>query len=108
MSLNVAAVSAATPLPAVGRIASAPPAQDAGSDAVIVDLSASGPPPEVHDAIAVAGKSYTQLAAADRHLRFDMDDRTGKVSIEVHDLRGNVLFTVPSSKALEIAAGGVL
>ncbi|MGO9898555.1 MAG: hypothetical protein ACLP0J_02420 [Solirubrobacteraceae bacterium] len=71
-------------------------------------MSPSSPPPEVHDAIAVAGQSYAQLAAADRNLRFSIDDRTGKVSVAVHDLRGNLLFTVPSSKALDLAAGGTL
>ncbi|MGO9752260.1 MAG: hypothetical protein ACLP22_12280 [Solirubrobacteraceae bacterium] len=108
MSLNVTAVSAATPLLAVGRTAPARPAQDAGSDAVIVDLSPSSPPPEARDAIAVAGQSSAQLAAADCDLRFNINERTGKVSVAVHDLRGSVLFTVPSSKALDIAAGGTL
>ncbi len=108
MSLNVTAVSAATPLPAVGRTAPARPAQDAGSDAVIVDLSPSSPQPEARDAIAPAGQSYAQLGAADRQLRFNINDRTGKVSVAVHDVRGDVLFTVPSSKALDIAASGTL
>jgi uncharacterized FlaG/YvyC family protein len=66
------------------------------------------PPPEVHAAIAVASQSFARLAATDRQLRFNINDRTGKLSVEVHDLRGNVLFTVPSSMALDIAAGGAL
>jgi hypothetical protein len=108
MSLNVTAVSAATPLLAVGRTALARPAQDAGSDAVIVDLSLSSPRPEERDAIAPAGQSSAQLGATDRELRFNINDRTGKVSVAVHDLRGHVLFTVPSSKALDTAASGTL
>ncbi len=108
MNLNVTAVSAAAPVSAIGHTAPTRPAQDAGADSVLVDTMPSSPPPEVHAAIAVAGHSFTQLAATDRHLRFTINDRTGKLSVEVHDLRGNVLFTVPSSKALDIAAGGAL
>lgn len=108
MGFNITAVSAATPPPSVARTAPARPTQDAGSDSVVVDTIASNPPPEVHDAIAVAGQAYAQLAAKDRQLHFNVDARTGQVSVEVHDLRGNVLFTVPSSKALEIAAGAAL
>jgi hypothetical protein len=108
MSFNITPVSAATAPPSAARTAPARPIQDAGSDAVMVDTIPSGPPPEVHDAIAVAGQAYAQLAATDRQLHFNVDARTGQVSIEVHDLRGNVLFTVPSSKALDIAAGGAL
>ncbi len=108
MSFNVTPVSAATPLPSVEHTAPTRSARDAGSDSVIVDMIPSSPPPEVHDAIAVAVQSYAQLAATDRQLRFHIDDRTGQVSVEVHDLKGNVLFTVPASKALDIAAGGTL
>jgi hypothetical protein len=110
MSLNVTAVSAATPLLPTGRAPSARPAQPADTEAVIVDVSTipSSPPPEVSDAIAIAGQSHAQLAAAGRQLCFNIDDRTGKVRVEVHDIRGNVLFTIPSSKALEIAEGGSL
>ncbi len=108
MSFNITAVSAATSPPSVARTSPARPTQDAGADSVMVDTIPASPPPEVHDAIAAAGQAYAQLAATDRQLHFNVDARTGQVSVEVHDLRGNVLFTVPSSKALDIAAGGAL
>ena len=41
-------------------------------------------------------------------MHFHIDDRTGQLSVEVHDLQGNVLFTVPATKALDVAAGGSL
>ncbi len=110
MSLNVTAVYAATPLPPIGRAPATRPAQPAGSEAVIVDVGAipSSPPPEVHDAIALASQAPAQLAAVGQQLRFNIDDRTGRVTVEVHDMKGNVLFTVPSSKALDIADGDTL
>jgi hypothetical protein len=41
-------------------------------------------------------------------LHFKVDDATGKLIVEVHDLHGNLLFTVPASKALDFAGGGSL
>ncbi len=107
MSLNItAAASAATSLPVVRRTAPTRPTQAGGSDAVIVDLNESNSTPEAHGTSAIAGQTNVQPAASGPHLRFNVDDRTGKVKVGVYDLRGNVLFTVPSSTGLEIADGG--
>ena len=84
------------------------PDSEVKDPAVRVDTIPATPPPEVHDAIAVAAQSYEQLHQSERHLSFHVDGRTGKLSVEVHDLQGNVLFTVPSKKALDIAAGDLL
>jgi hypothetical protein len=80
------------------------------SDAVKVDVSSipASPPDEVLDAMGVAAGVYDHLAARDRGLSFKIDDATGKVVVAVHDAEGKVLFTVPASKALEIASGGSL
>ena len=56
----------------------------------------------------MAADAYDKLQAGGRALSFQVDSGTGKLHIEVHDLRGQVLFTVPASKALDIAAGGSL
>lgn len=71
------------------------------------DIPAS-PPPEVLDAMGTAAQSYDRLSAADRGLSFKIDDRTGKVIVAVHNNAGQVLFTVPGSKALDIASGASL
>ena len=47
-----------------------------------------------------------RLADQNRTMHFHIDDSTGKLSVEVHDLQGNLLFTVPAKKALDVAAGG--
>jgi hypothetical protein len=113
MSFNIHTVAGTTPAspPAapVSRPTATGPAPTGGSDAAVhVDMVPSSPPPEVHDAIAVAAQSYKQLQAVNRELSFRVDDRTGKLTVEVHDLKGNLLFTVPASKALDVAAGGTL
>jgi len=88
--------------------ASAPP------EPVKVDLSASAtaipssPPDEVLDAMGTASSVYEKLAEKNRGLSFAIDESTGKVVVGVHDGEGNLLFTVPASKALEIAGGGSL
>lgn len=113
MSFNIPNVAPATPSAAPGGMASrTPPAahtvSGASGAAVNVDTFPSSPPPEVHDAIAVAAESYKQLAATNRQLGFQVNGRTGKLTVEVQDLKGNILFTVPASKALDVAAGGSL
>jgi hypothetical protein len=95
MSLNITSVIAAKPLPVVGRTAPARPSQAGGSDAVLVDLSSSRPSTKEPDTSAAASQSGGQLTATG--MRVNVDDRTGKVKVAVYDMRGNVLFTVPSS-----------
>ena len=73
-----------------------------------VDTIPSSPPPEVHEAMVVAAQAYDRLRAAGREMRFRVNDGTGKLVVEIHDLHGNLLFSVPASKALEVAGGGSL
>jgi hypothetical protein len=111
MSVNISSVAAAMPAlaarPAASPASRAAPAGHTDA-AVNVDTFPSSPPPEVHDAMSVAAQSYKQLAKQDRELNFRINDATGKLTVEVHDLKGNLLFTVPASKALDVAAGGSL
>ncbi len=58
--------------------------------------------------MSVAAQAYHDLASQNRELQFKIDNSTGKLTVEVHDLKGNLLFTVPASKALDVAAGGSL
>jgi hypothetical protein len=112
MSFDIHSVVPATPALAPSTVSRAAPASPgaagASGDAVRVDTIPASPPPEVHDAIALAAQSYKQLAANNREIRFQINDRTGKLTVEVHDPKGNLLFTVPASKALDLAAGGSL
>jgi hypothetical protein len=86
----------------------ASPVPAPGADPVTVDTIPASPPPEVHDAIGVANQAYHNLKAAGSELRFKMNDATGKLTVEVHDPHGDLLFTVPASKVLDIASGGSL
>jgi len=59
--------------------------------------------------VDAAGAPYFyKLAAANQHISFRIDDRSGRLQIQVHDLNGNVLFDLPPDKALEAAADGAV
>lgn len=112
MSFDIASVGG-TPPPTAPARTSSPPGSSASafattSDSVKVDMIPSSPPPEVQAAMHVASQSYDKLQAGGRGLHFKVDDATGKLIVEVHDLHGKLMFTVPASKALDIAGGGSL
>jgi hypothetical protein len=76
--------------------------------AVTVHTIGPTPPSEVHAAMAQAAHAYDKLQASGHQLHFHPDGRSDHVEVEVHDLEGHVLFTVPLSRALQIAADGVI
>ncbi|HEX4672702.1 MAG TPA: hypothetical protein VH279_10565 [Solirubrobacteraceae bacterium] len=81
---------------------------NAAQDSVTVDTIPSSPPPEVHEAMGVAAQAYDKLQAQGREMRFKVNQGTGKLVVEVHDLHGQLLFQVPASKALDVAGGASL
>jgi len=66
------------------------------------------PPQEVLDAMDAAARAYQRLRADGRELRFARNAETGHMTIEVRDLDGNLLRTIPPSRLLDVATGGVL
>lgn len=81
-------------------------AHDANTAAA--DSIPAGPPDEVHDAIGIANQAYHALRATGSELRFKINEATGKLTVEVHDVHGSVMFTVPASAVLVVASGGPL
>ena len=75
-------------------------------EGVRVDTLPSRPPVEILEEMAAADRRYEELRAQQRQLHFTHDDVANRVVVEVRDLDGNVLRTVPPSKALDIIAGG--
>jgi len=111
MSFDIGSVGG-TPAAAAAAKSQRPAAvssSSAGStDTVTVDTIPASPPDEVHDAIGVANQAYHNLQASGSELRFKVNEATGKLSVEVHDVHGNLLFTVPASTVLDVASGGSL
>ena len=55
-----------------------------------------------------AAERVDELHADNRELHFSTDEQSGRVIIEVRDLDGNVLKTIPPSKAMDILSGAEL
>jgi hypothetical protein len=80
-----------------------PPAQDTA----LVSLPAT-PPTEVLDAVGAAAARAAELRASNRELHFSKDEQTERVIVEVRDLAGNVIRTIPPSHALNVMSGAAL
>ncbi len=106
--LRYAAAAAATSAPS--RAEAAPPVAEppeAGKTSAapvdIVELSIpASPPPDVLEAIAAAAERAAELAADNRELHFRPDEHSSRIIIEVRDMSGNVIRTIPPSKALDV------
>ena len=68
------------------------------------DIPAS-PPPEVLDAIARAHEAYERLEASGRHVRFDLNEATGQLAVELTDALGTPVRRLSPRAVLELAAG---
>jgi uncharacterized FlaG/YvyC family protein len=67
----------------------------------------SEPPPEVRAEVQAAARCADQLHRLGRQLRFEQDDESGRIRIEVRDLDGNVLRRVPPTEVFDFASGKV-
>jgi hypothetical protein len=115
MNLDIAATGLAPPRlttthaagPQGGFSADVEPKSVNASEASVTDDTIpASPPPEVMDAIATAMGAADRLAASGREMSFHPDPPTGKVTVAVHDLQGNLISTVSPSKVLDVADGG--
>jgi uncharacterized FlaG/YvyC family protein len=77
-------------------------------DAVQLDMIPSSPPQELHAQIDAAAQRVDELKADGRELHFSYNEESKRVQIEVRDLKGTVLRTIPPSKALSVATGDKL
>ena len=82
-------------------------ASEPKGDVAVISLPPS-PPPEVLDEIAAARDRAAELAANNRELHFSTDEESGRVIVQVRDLQGNVIRTIPPSDALMVMSGGPL
>jgi hypothetical protein len=76
-------------------------------DTVLGDVPPA-PTEEVRRQVDRAAEVVAQLHDANRELHFQRDEKTGRVVIQVRDLDGNVLKTIPPSRALDVMSGAAL
>lgn len=109
MSLEIGRLTFQTPIAPASRPAPAPGAKTfalPGADAA--DVIPPVPPRDVLVEVERAAARAEELAAANRELHFSTDPDSGRIIVEVRDLEGNVLRTIPPSKALGVMSGGAL
>jgi flagellar protein FlaG len=63
------------------------------------------PTPEAREMVDRAAERVQELRVRNRELHFTHDDASNRVVIEVRDLDGNVIRTIPPAKALDIMSG---
>jgi flagellar protein FlaG len=76
-------------------------------DTVLGDVPPA-PTEDVRHQVDRAAEIVQQLHDANRELHFSKDDKTGRVVIQVRDLDGNVIKTIPPSRALDVMSGAAL
>jgi FlaG protein len=114
MSFEIGRISSQGPQPAAP--AQRPAAHGAEFGAVLAGVKAdvatigvpASPPPDVLREVQAAGRRAAELAAQHRELHFEKDAASGRVIVQVRDLDGNVLRTIPPSRALEVMSGAAL
>ena len=74
--------------------------------AVNVSTLPAAPPPAVLEDMHAAARVAADLRAQQRELHFETAG--GRVIVQVRDLDGNVIRTIPPAHALEIASGAPL
>jgi uncharacterized FlaG/YvyC family protein len=78
------------------------------ADAVRLDTIPSQPPESLKAEVDRAAQRVDELKAQGRQLHFTRDQDSGRMVVEVQDLKGNVLRTIPPSAALGVASGDTL
>jgi hypothetical protein len=63
------------------------------------------PTPDARELVGKAAEVIEQLHKNNRELHFSRDEVSNRVVIQVRDLDGNVIKTIPPSKALDILSG---
>ena len=73
-----------------------------------VEVIPAAPPVGVREEVRFAAQRAAELAADDRELHFTLDADSHRVIVQVRDLEGRVLATIPPSRALRVAGGEAL
>jgi hypothetical protein len=71
----------------------------------VVDEIPPAPTEEVRAHVDRAAQIVQDMSDRNRELHFSKDEETGRVIIQVRDLQGTVIRTIPPSHALDIMSG---
>jgi hypothetical protein len=105
-ALSPSSVGAVTP--PVGPPPAVQAAAKGHEEGTIVGEIPPYPTAEARELVDKAAERVEQLHRDNRELHFSKDEATNRVVIEVRDLEGNVLKTIPPAKALDVLSGAEL
>jgi uncharacterized FlaG/YvyC family protein len=105
-SALASAVNPAQPVQPLNAVK--PTANGVQEEGTIVGEVPPAPTPEAREMVDKAAARVQELAEQNRELHFSRDEHSNRVVIEVRDLEGNVLKTIPPAKALDIMSGADL
>ena len=97
------AVTSPTPQPGAGWKVTG-----AEATGTIVGEVPPAPTAEARAMVDKAAERVQELHKQNRELHFSRDEASNRVVIEVRDLDGNVIKTIPPAKALDIMSGAEL
>jgi flagellar protein FlaG len=99
----------ARPVPATREPATTPrPVTEAEVTGTLLDEVPPAPTAEAREMVDAAAERVQQLHADNRELHFSREAHSNRVVIEVRDLDGNVIKTIPPAKALDVMSGAEL
>jgi FlaG protein len=98
-----------TPPPAAPKRAAVDPAASQFSvpseDSAVIGGIPAVPPEDALREVDRAAARADELRRDKRELHFDIDEDSGRVIVQVRDLEGRVIRTIPPSEALDILSG---
>jgi len=77
----------------------------APADTADIGVVPDSPPPDALREVDRAAERAEELWRDHRELHFEMDEDSGRVIVQVRDLDGRVIRTIPPSEALDVLAG---
>jgi uncharacterized FlaG/YvyC family protein len=80
---------------------------DHSKDTILGDVPPA-PTSKAREMVDKAAERVQELHKQNRELHFTRDETSNRVVIEVRDLDGNVIKTIPPAKALDIMSGAEL
>jgi len=108
MDLRIGHLNFGTP-PAAPKRAAVDPAASQFSvprdDKAVIGGIPATPPPDALREVDRAAARAEELWNEQRELHFEMDEDSGRVVVQVRDLDGRVIRTIPPSEALDILSG---
>jgi hypothetical protein len=108
MDLRIGDLTFSTPPSAPRKAPSSPAANQfmvPRSDRADIGGIPAEPPPDALREVDRAAARAEELWKDRRELHFEMDEDSERVVVQVRDLDGNVIRTIPPSEALDVLSG---